>query len=293
MANDKSKHPGKPELGTAATQITEPIEEEQGDEEKPEEQAISDQQTFLFEKSPFPQDAAAAKAAEGDGPEIESRPTLMREPIAAEAVDPNATMIRDPISEQAAPVDPGATMIRDPISPPDAKPSSTVITEPVPEEAAEAAGATIRKDLPATKAEEAQTPDKDAKGKDKKKGKKDGAAEGAKPGAGPGLLLLAGFAVVAVVLGVAALQSGKPSAFDLQWMYTMGFRIPEEATPPPDQVAFEFVSKEACAHHPEDTCHVYRMTGPRLSSKMTIYKAKDGWKRDDLGANAEFGTAAH
>lgn len=92
-------------------------------------------------------------------------------------------------------------------------------------------------------------------------------------------LIVAGIAVALVIAlfipGI--LKARKPSIEALQEAYKSTFRDPHLANPRADMIKFELVKSAPCATHPEDSCLVYDLTGPKYSSQLAVFKGADGW----------------
>lgn len=92
-------------------------------------------------------------------------------------------------------------------------------------------------------------------------------------------LIVAGIAVALVIAlfipGI--LKARTPSIEALQEAYKSTFRDPHLANPRADMIKFELVKSAPCATHPEDSCLVYDLTGPKYSSQFAVFKGADGW----------------
>ncbi|MGC4120986.1 MAG: hypothetical protein QM765_41700 [Myxococcales bacterium] len=92
-------------------------------------------------------------------------------------------------------------------------------------------------------------------------------------------LILAGCvgALVIALFIPGIVKARKPSIEALQEVYKSTFRDPHLANPRADMIKFELVKAVPCATHPEDSCLVYDLTGPKYSSQIAVFKGADGW----------------
>jgi hypothetical protein len=199
-------------------------------------------------------DARPSEGEEGQEPNISNEPTFLGSK-----------------DEQAVPKEPEA----------DAGATRLLDREPAPADAADA-GATVRTDARPSAPAPAPEPAEKPAAKHQRLASSTKVLD-KKLHDSPALAYLLVGSLALLVLGVVGIgwkQSRSPSDFDLQWSYLKSFRIPEEASPPAEMVTFEFEKAVDCTGHEGDRCLVYRLTGPKLNTTMTVYKAPGGWTRE-------------
>jgi hypothetical protein len=89
--------------------------------------------------------------------------------------------------------------------------------------------------------------------------------------------VVAGLIVAIAIAGYV--QSLSPSKRDLMNLYIAGFNG-EKVDPPVDKIAFDLQSKEPCRTHSDDRCFIYKVTAPRYTGAMIVFKGAEDWERE-------------